>query len=50
LDFGPTITEAYIWRNGKIEDIKKLHEKIKRKSKAWLKRHANKKARRYVEK
>jgi len=43
LDFGPTITEAYIWRNGMIETIDRLHRLIERKAKAWEKRHASKK-------
>jgi hypothetical protein len=36
-DYDPTLTEAYIWRNGKIESIDKLHQQIERKEKAWLK-------------
>ena len=39
-DYDPTITEAYIWRNGKVESIDRLHQPIERKAKAWIKRHA----------
>jgi hypothetical protein len=42
-DYDPTITEAYIWRNGKIETIDRLHRQIERKAKAWEKRYASKK-------
>jgi hypothetical protein len=33
-DYDPIITEAYIWRNGKIESIDRLHQQIERKAKA----------------
>jgi len=34
-DYDPTITEAYIWRNGKVETIDQLHRQIEQKAKAW---------------
>jgi hypothetical protein len=43
-DYEPTIIEAYIWRDGKIEDSNKLHQQIERKEKAWLKHHAKNKS------